>query len=135
MNRLACIAAVMVVGLQAATPADKIVGTWHGTSLCVDKQVDVACHDEDVIYEVDSAAGPRGPVRMQADKIVNGVRENMGVLRLTYDSAQDQWFVDLTGRLRARWTFDAHGDFMIGDLSELPAHRQMRRVNAKRVRH
>jgi len=43
------------------TPAARILGTWHGTSICVDREADRACGDEAVIYEIDSAAGPRGP--------------------------------------------------------------------------
>ncbi len=118
---------------QAQTPAAAIVGTWHGTSICVDKQVDRACKDEEVIYEIDSAAGPRGPVRMSADKIVNGARDNMGVFRLTYDSSADLWYADLNMRIRARWTFVPHGNSIVGDLSELPAHRLVRRVEVWRV--
>jgi len=114
-------------------PADRIVGTWHGESTCVDKEVDRACKDEEVIYEIDSAAGPRGPVRISADKIVNGARENMGVFRLSYDSSADQWFADLNTRIRARWTFVPRGNSIVGDLSELPAHRLVRRIAVWRV--
>ncbi len=114
-------------------PAARVVGTWHGESICVDKEVDRACKDEEVIYEIDSAAGPRGPVRISADKIVNGVRENMGVFRLSYDSSADQWFADLNTRIRARWTFVPRGNSIVGDLSELPAHRLVRRIAVWRV--
>jgi beta-1,2-mannosidase len=114
-------------------PADRILGTWHGTSICVDKQVDSACHDEAVVYVIDSAAGPRGPVRWQADKIVNQVREPMGVSRLTYDSSGDNWFVDINARFRGRWTLMVRGDSIVGDLSELPAHRLVRRIAVQRM--
>ena len=114
-------------------PADRILGTWHGTSICVDKQVDRACHDEEVVYVIDSAAGPRGPVRWQADKIVNQVREPMGVSRLTYDSSGDNWFVDINTRFRGRWTLVVRGDSIVGDLSELPAHRLVRRIALQRM--
>ena len=118
---------------QGQSPAQAIVGTWHGTSTCVDKQVDRACKDEEVIYEIDSAAGPRGPVRISADKIVNGARDNMGVFRLTYDSTADLWFADLNTRIRARWTFVPHGNSIVGDLRELPARRLVRRIAVRRV--
>jgi hypothetical protein len=127
-------AALICLAAQGATaPADRILGTWHGASICADKQVDRACHDEEVIYVIDSAAGPRGPVRWQADKIVNGVREPMGVLRLTYDSTSQHWFVDLNMRFRGRWTLAARGDSLVGDLSELPAHRLVRRIAVGRM--
>jgi len=114
---------VAVWDSQAQTPAAAILGAWHGTSLCADTQVDRACHDEEVIYVIDSAAGPHGPVRWQADKIVNGVRELMGISTFTYDSAAKTWFWD-------RFTFavGAGGDSLIGDLRELPSHRLVRRV-------
>jgi len=110
------------------SPAAAILGAWHGTSLCADKQVDVACHDEEVIYVIDSAAGPRGPVRWQADKIVNGVRENMGVSSLSYDSTSDTWFWDLNMRVRGRFTFRLRGDSLVGDLREGSSHRLVRRI-------
>src|ERR1044072_7087199 len=45
--------------LQApGTPASAILGTWRGTSICVDRATDRSCRDETVVYEVDSAAGP-----------------------------------------------------------------------------
>jgi len=115
------------------SPAQAIVGTWHGTSRCADTQVDRACHDEEVIYVIDSAAGPHGPVRWQADKFVNGARESMGVSRLTYDSTGQHWFVDITARFRGRWTLAVHGDSLVGDLSELPAHRLVRRIAVGRM--
>ena len=118
---------------QAQSPAQAILGTWHGTSICVDKQVDRACKDVEVIYEIDSAVGPRGPVRISADKIVNGARDNMGVFRLTYDSTADLWFADFNTRIRARWTFVPHGNSIVGDLSELPARRLVRRIAVRRV--
>lgn len=93
----------LVAGLivqTAKSPADLIVGAWHGTSRCVDKQVDRACHDEEALSVIDSAAGPRGPVRWVADKIVNGARENMGISMFSYDSATATWLWDITTRTR-----------------------------------
>src|SRR4051812_31192266 len=96
--------AIMCSGLAVATllgfqrpkqPATLILGTWHGTSTCIDKKTDTSCHDEEVIYDVDSAGSPRGPVRMSADKVVNGVRDNMGVFTLAYDSTSHSWSADL----------------------------------------
>ena len=110
------------------SPADLIVGTWHGTSLCADKQVDRACHDEEVIYVIDSAAGPRGPARWQADKIVNGARDPMGTLLLTFDSTAGNWFSDINTRVRARFTLTVRGDSIVGDLRDLPSQRLVRRL-------
>ena len=118
----------VAVAMQAASPADLILGAWHGTSLCVDKQVDRACNDEEVIYVIDSAAGPRGPVRWQADKIVNGARELMGIAHMTYDSTAKTWFWDIPSSRHGRFTFALRGDSIVGDLRELPSQRLVRRV-------
>lgn len=109
-------------------PADLILGAWHGTSLCVDKQVDQACHDEEALYVIDSAAGPRGPVRWQADKILNGVRVSMGISRLTYDSAAGNWSWEFQARLRGRFTLAVRGDSLVGDLREVASQRLVRRI-------
>ena len=115
------------------TPVAAILGTWRGTSICVDRQVDRACRDEAVIYEVDSASSSRGPVRMRADKVVGGVRQPMGVLRLGFDSTTQIWSAELTARLRARWSFAVKGDVLEGTLTELPSGRLVRRATARRA--
>lgn len=88
----------------SASPPRTLVGTWRGTSTCrpVGKP---ACHDEIAVYHfrhVDSAsasatAGARsagsvdaGPVEhlvLQGNKVVNGVEEEMGTMKCTYDPA------------------------------------------------
>ena len=127
------VAAVALWSVQVPrAPATTMSGTWHGTSTCVNQQIDQACRDEEVIYEVDSAAGPRGPVRMVADKMVGGVRQHMGALRLRYDSVAHSWWADLSTRFRARWNFTPTGDTLTGTLTELPSGRLVRRVSARR---
>ena len=106
---------------QAAAPAT-VVGTWRGTSICrpVGKP---ACHDEIAVYHfrVDSASGADSAARRpadarsaarterlvwQANKVVNGVEEEMGTMSCTYDRT--------SGNLRCRmrdwlWSFHATG--------------------------
>lgn len=115
------------------TPAAALRGTWHGTSICVDRRVDRACQDEEVVYEFDSAPSPRGPVRMSADKIVSGVRQPMGVLRLEFDSRTQLWSAELTARLHGRWSFAVRGEVLEGTLTELPSGRLVRRATARRA--
>jgi predicted GH43/DUF377 family glycosyl hydrolase len=119
---------VAVWDQQPQSPATSIVGVWHGTSRCADTQVDVACRDEEALYVIDSAAGPRGPVRWQADKIVKGARESMGISPLTYDAAGRNWFWEFTARLRGRFTLAVRGDSLVGALRELPSQRLIRRI-------
>ena len=115
------------------TPASLIRGTWRGTSTCVEPAVDRACQDEQVIYQVDSATGPQGPVTLRADKLVNGVPQTMGTFRLSYDSSTRVWFVDFSARLRGRWTFEVQPRLMTGRLTELPSGRVVRRVTVAKV--
>ena len=121
----------LCLAAQAARPAD-ILGTWRGSSICVDRAHDPACKDEAVIYQVDSLMIPTGPVRMSADKIVNGVRQPMGVLWLRYDSTAHAWSMEFQTRSRERWSFVANGDTMTGTLVELPSGRLVRRVTTSR---
>lgn len=116
-----------------SSPANGILGTWRGSSICVDPTRDTACHDEEVIYHVDSAASPTGPVRMQADKVVNGSRQRMGALQLRYDTTAHAWWVELSTRFHARWSFEPQGDRMVGTLDELPSGRVVRRVAVRRA--
>lgn len=127
--------AISVAPLAAQSPsgaAASILGTWRGSSLCADRAHDAACRDEQVVYQVDSAAGPNGPVRMVADKIVNGARVTMGVIRLQYDTATHVWSAELETRFRARWSFQPKGPEMTGTLIELPTGRVVRHVAVKR---
>ena len=117
--------------LQAARPGD-ILGTWRGTSICADPAHDTACKNEDVIYQVDSLMIPAGPVRMSADKIVNGIRQPMGVFWLRYDSTTHVWSAEFRARFNARWSFEPKGDRMTGTLVELPSGRVVRRVTTSR---
>ena len=115
-------------------PAAQILGTWRGTSTCVDRSVGRACQDEEVIYQVDSAAGPRGPVSIRADKIVRGERQFMGSFRLSHDSTTDRWHADLTTpRFHGRWLFQVRDTAMTGSLEELPSERAVRRIAARRA--
>ena len=117
---------------SASGPANAILGTWRGSSICVDPAHDTACRDEEVIYQVDSAASPNGPVRMLADKVVNGARQPMGGFRLSYDSVQRAWSVELQTRIQVRWSFAPKGEQMSGTLTEVPSGRLIRRVAARR---
>jgi len=52
-------------------PANKIEGTWKGTSLCQQKQS--ACHDENVLYHISKKAV--NLYTMQARKIVTAQKK------------------------------------------------------------
>src|SRR3954469_10254751 len=68
----------------------QLIGVWRGTSTCTDRVAAPACHDETVVYEF-TAGRARGSVRWAADKVVNGQRQRMGELDLSYDKTEACW--------------------------------------------
>ena len=113
---------------QTPTTAD-ILGTWRGTSICVDKATFPACHDEEVVYEVRPAAQSPDSVLLRADKIVNGVREFMGELGFGRGPGGEWSSVFQSPRSRGRWTVRVEGGRLSGALIELPSGRQVREVS------
>ena len=114
--------------------SNSLLGTWHGTSICMDKKVDTACKDEIVVYDVDTVGvKAKGNVMMHAYKIVNKEKDWMGDQELTHDAKSDTWWGDYTGRRGAiRWRFAVTGPEMNGTLVELPSMRMIRKVEVKR---
>ena len=118
---------------QSRSPVAEIVGSWQGTSTCVDRVNYPACNDETVIYDVDSLSRPPGTVNVRADKVVNGVRDSMGVMQFTYDTNARTWWSEFTTpRYHSRFTLTVTGNVMTGSLIELPSRRQVRRMSLKR---
>src|SRR5215212_12254228 len=73
---------IMVLLSSSAPQANgSIEGTFRGTSICIQRHT--ACNDEHVVYYIvrigPDAAGVT-PVRVTANKIVNGIEEDMGAL-------------------------------------------------------
>src|SRR4051812_41741362 len=58
--------------------ASGLVGSWRGTSTCVDRVHFPNCHDEEVIFDVVARDSTGDTVTVRADKIVQGHREFMG---------------------------------------------------------
>jgi hypothetical protein len=129
MNALATTAFVVLA--VVAVPPKKILGTWRGTSICVDHAKDPACRDEVVVYDIDSLVGTDS-VLFKADKIVGGKRQPMGEMHFGYDPKGTTWSCELKTRVHALWSFQPGDSVMRGTLVELPSHRLVRRVLVKR---
>ena len=102
----------LAFSLPSFSQADKtLVGTWKGTSICQVKNS--PCHDETVVYHISPAKTP-GEYIINANKIVNGAEEEMGILTGTYDSPTHL----LTAHFRANdlWEFKITGGLMDGTL-------------------
>ena len=91
---------------QAGNPAD-VIGTWEGESKCTVRPS--ACHDEHVIYEVTQAGKEK--LKMSADKVVNGERQNMGDLECAYDGKTLS-----CPFAKGVWAFDIRASKMTGTL-------------------
>ena len=120
---------------SAQTPAPDpaaIVGTWRGTSVCVDLVTHPACHDEVVVYEVTGPAAD-GTVNLEADKIVDGKRESMGDLTFRFAADSGTWVADFERpRIRGRWSLRIEGTTMTGTLASLPDGKVARKVSLKK---
>jgi hypothetical protein len=111
-----------------------IVGSWRGTSICVDKELWPACHDEQVIYDVRSRNDARDTVTLRADKLVNSAREFMGEsdFSLATDSS---WVSEFQmGRSHGRMVLRIVGTHMTGTLTDVPSGRTVRAMALDRIR-
>src|SRR6478736_203902 len=131
MKRILLLA--LCFALSAGRPAAaQIIGSWRGTSTCVDLVHFPACRNETVIYDV--TAGGKDTVSLRADKVVDGVREFMG--ELTFVKQGDgSWVSEFQSpRYHGRWILMIQGDAMTGRLEDLPARTLVRNVSLRRVK-
>ncbi len=123
-------------GTQQNTPSNenRFIGSWHGASICVDRQTDTACKDEEVVYVVKGIPSVRDTVEAEAFKIINGERESMGMMRFVYSRGSDSWSFELAGKVHALWSFQVKDSTINGSLVELPSKRLIRTVHASRMK-
>lgn len=126
----ACLGASLVRG--AETGEDLLIGTWRGTSICTDRVAAPACNDETVVYEF--TAGPQpGTVTWKADKVVNGARQTMGEMTVTYDKGEGCWKGELESpRVHSVWCLAVTGDRIAGTGRLLPGKQTIRRIDVRR---
>ncbi len=111
-------------GIRQAAPT----GTWRGTSTCSDLVALPACHDEVVVYEF-TAGARSGTVHWKAGKIVDGRREPMGELDLTYDPTSTCWTADVVSpQVHSVWCLVVEGTHMTGTGQRLPGKQIVRKV-------
>ncbi|QEC66990.1 hypothetical protein FRZ67_06655 [Panacibacter ginsenosidivorans] len=96
---------------KTSTQVDTLlVGTWQGTSICQVKNS--PCHDEVVAYHI-SKGNSVDSFTIQANKIVNGVEEDMGTLHFGYNGKTNQL---VSNEYNSNWTFTISGRKMSGIL-------------------
>jgi hypothetical protein len=110
-----------------------ILGSWRGTSLCVDKANFPACKDEQVIYDARPKGTARDTVTIRADKVVNGVREFMGEFDFGL-AADSSWVAEFQNpRVRIKIILRVRGAQMNGALTDEPSGRRVRAIALERV--
>jgi len=120
------------MGLGSPGAVEKIVGTWRGTSTCVDRAAAPSCNDEQVVYDIAPAADSPGKVTVRADRIVDGKRVFMG--EIEYTPAEDgSWTGEFQSpRLHSQWRLVVSGDSMTGTGILLPSKAVVRRLALER---
>ncbi len=126
--------AILAAGAVSATGTGNLsdfIGSWHGTSTCVNRQVAPACKDETVVYEVERSDKPRAAI-LKADKIVEGERVPMGDLEFVYSEKEGCWRAEVTtSRVQGVWCLVVDGKNMTGSLRVLPENTEVRKVELK----
>jgi len=89
---------------------NSFIGTWKGTSLCQVKNS--PCHDVTVVYYI-TKGRTDDSCTIRADKIVNGVEEDMGPLFCRFDKTKDE-LTAITGD--ATWNFKLKNKKISGTL-------------------
>jgi hypothetical protein len=137
---LAASVAAAIAGAGAAAHAqsnaarpEQLIGIWRGTSLCTDRVAAPACHDETVVYEFTAGSQP-GTVHWMADKVVNGQRERMGELELTFDETGPCWKAEFSSpRVRSVWCLVVEGTRLQGTARLVPGDEVVRKVDLRRM--
>jgi len=120
--------------LRAAERSDlaEFVGTWRGTSTCVNPQIAPSCTDETVVYEVRGSENGKAVV-LKADKVVDGRRVPMGDLEFVYSEKESCWRSEFTTpRVHGVWCLAMEKHSMTGSLRVLPSNAEVRKVQVKR---
>jgi len=135
MQTLIAVLAVMLTHAAAGAPRDALLGTWRGTSLCVDREAAPACNDEQVVYDIVATPGEADAITVKADKIVNGRREPMGELIFHPDATAPGRYVSEIGTpaMRSQWFMSVRGDAISGGLIRLPSKIAIRALELRRA--
>jgi hypothetical protein len=126
---------VLVPGpVSPAVQTASLVGTWRGTSMCVDREHFPACKDEHVIYEARLTHSSPDTVAIVADKLVDGTRQFMGELFFT-PQGDTSWVAEVrTPRAHFRVTLRRAGNRLTGVMTDVPSARRIREMTLELAR-
>ena len=127
--RAALVSLGLVLGATpAAAQTSALVGTWHGTSTCTDREHFPACKDEQVVYEARLTHSSPDTVAISADKLVDGARESMGDLSFT-PQGDSAWVAEVhTPRVHFVVTLRRAGDRLTGPMTDVASGRRIREI-------
>jgi hypothetical protein len=137
MSFLSCVVLAMLGAwlpqTAAATPGpSQLLGTWRGTSICVDRVAAPACTDETAVYEF-TAGAKAGTVHWKAGKVVNGTRQEMGEAEMAYDASEACWKAEISGpRLTSAWRMAVSGAHLTGTARLLPGNATVRTLDLRK---
>jgi hypothetical protein len=113
---------------------DRLVGTWRGTSLCLDRAALPACADEQVVYDIGAPTAEPDVIIVKADKIVEGRRVPMGEVSFRPDVATGRWVSEIeTPNVHALWHLALRDGALRGGMLLLPSTTAVRIIELKRV--
>ncbi len=122
---------LLVLGIAQADPGDanRILGRWHGTSICTKADWNAACNDETVMYEFVPSAVAAGKITLHAYKYVQQAPQPMYDLDFDYDAARGQWWADFANtRVSIRWSYWLRDDgTLAGKVVDLKAQERVAR--------
>ena len=123
--------ALVLTPARAQTPA--LVGSWKGTSTCVDPANHPNCHNEQVIYDATLRPGSKDSVNIRGYRFVNGEKDFMG--EFDFIQVRDSsWVAELaTPRFHLRVVLRITGSSIKGSLTDLADNRRVRDIVLERV--
>lgn len=86
-------------------------GIWKGESICQIKNS--PCHDENVVYYI-SKLKKDHIIEIKANKIVNGIEEEMGIIQFRYDAKSEE--IISISQPNSIWKFKIKQNSMEGTL-------------------
>jgi hypothetical protein len=102
-----------------------LIGTWKGSSICQVRNS--PCHDETVVYHISKKPG-NDTFYIQANKIVNGIEEDMGILPCLFDEKRNLLRSTVNNNI---WSFLLKKDELEGEL--VYQEKLYRKIKLKKV--
>jgi len=131
---IGAVLALLSAAAFAQGPRDRLVGTWRGTSLCLDRAALPACTDEEVVYDIAALQGDTDALVVKADKIVDGRRLPMGEVTFRPDIATGRWVSEIkTPSVHALWHLALRDGALHGGMMLLPSTTAVRIIELKRT--